>query len=80
MNKIKRAVFILRIFVLKMKARRLAKKTGAQYFIVKLGGNITLLSKPAFKSMRWRGVFAKSFTATELKKVALYYTKNPKIQ
>jgi len=75
MNRIKKVIFILRIFLLKRKANRLARKTGVQHFIVKFGGEVTIMSKSTFKYMRQHGYFPLSFTATELKNIALYYTK-----
>jgi hypothetical protein len=75
MNKIKKFFFILRLMALKGRAKRLARRTGVQYFIVRIKGNITLMSKTQFKYCRQKGVFPKAFTADNLKKVSLYYTK-----
>jgi hypothetical protein len=66
---------------LKRKANRLARKaqkqgkTDAQYFVVKLAGKVMVLNKEGFKTMRQHGLFKKQFTATDLKKIALYHTK-----
>ena len=75
MNKIKKIIFLFRVWNLKRTANRLAKKTGDQYFIVKLAGNISLLSKSDFTSYRQNGIFPKTYTAADLKKAALYHTK-----
>lgn len=67
---------ILKIMRLKVKANLLARRSRVQYFVVPVGGKIRLISKPVFKQLRQKGVFPASFTAAELKNVALYYTPN----
>ena len=74
-KRIRRIVLALGLMILKRKADRLARKTRDQYFIVNLNGKAQIMSKKQFKYMRQRGAFPLSFTATQLKQIALYYTK-----
>lgn len=71
---IKKVLVVLAIKRLKRKALRLHKKHNCQVFVVKLNGKITVLSKYQFTQLRQRGKIKKSFTAQELKRIALYYT------
>ena|GEM_PF-1741202 len=59
---------------IKRKARRLHKKYNCQVFVVKYGKKIRIISKYQFKQMRQKKMFPKSFTASELKSISLYYT------
>ncbi|MFT4223300.1 hypothetical protein [Dysgonomonas sp.] len=52
----------------------MAKKSKVQHFIIMWHGKPEILSKDGFTLMRQRGVFPLSFTATELKKIAIYHT------
>lgn len=65
---------VLKIFLLKRKADKLARKTGIQQFIIKWRGQVVILGKDKFTYMRQHGLFAPSFTATQLKEMAFYYT------
>jgi len=64
------------INLLKRKANKMYAKTGMQQFVVKWRGKIIIISKEQFKLNRQEGLFPLSFTAVNLKKIALYYTKN----
>jgi hypothetical protein len=64
----------MRVFALRMKADRLARKTCTQYFVVIWRGQVGIVSKPAFKSLRQSGLFPRNFTAEQLKKIAVYHT------
>ncbi|NDW10461.1 hypothetical protein [Dysgonomonas sp. 520] len=66
---------IFHVWRLKRKADKLARETEDQHFVVKWQGEVRIISKKGFKQMKRRGIFGLSFTATELKKHALYYTK-----
>jgi len=70
----KKAYKLLAFKYIKHKAFKLHKKYNCQVFVVKFNGKITVLSKYQFKQMRQKGKFSKSFTATELKSLSLYYT------
>lgn len=74
-QRIRRFVLAVGLMMMKRKADRLACKTRDQYFIVNVNGNAQIMSKKQFKYMRQRGAFPLSFTATQLKQIALYYTK-----
>ncbi|WP_060828080.1 hypothetical protein [Tannerella forsythia] len=74
-QRIRRFVLAVGLMMMKRKADRLARKTRDQYFIVNVNGNAQIMSKKQFKYMRQRGAFPLSFTATQLKQIALYYTK-----
>lgn len=65
---------VYKIYKLKRKADKLAKKSKVQHFIIMWHGKPEILSKDGFTLMRQRGVFPLSFTATELKKIAIYQT------
>ncbi len=73
-RKIKALFAGYRIKRLKNKCLKAWQKTGMQFFIVKLNGKITILSKADFTLCRSKGIFPKSFTADNLKEIALYYT------
>jgi hypothetical protein len=79
MNKIKKKYrqFLLIIYVrlLKCRANKLYKRTGVQQFIVKWNDKLTIINKEQFKLSRQNGLFPKHFTADNLKKISLYYTK-----
>lgn len=60
---------------MKRKADKLARQTGVQHFIIKYRGEIVFMTKRELKHFRQKGIFPKTFTATELKKHALYFTK-----
>lgn len=64
-----------RIIRLKRKADKLRETTGIQFFILKYKGRIRLMSKREFKHLRQHGVFPKSFTADNLKRISFYYTR-----
>ena len=64
----------LRVLALRRRADRLARKTCRQHFVVAFGGRVRVIGKPAFKSMRQKGVFPPGFTAESLKRIALYHT------
>lgn len=74
-QRIRRFVLAVGLMIMKRKADRLARKTRDQYFIVNMRGKAQIMSKKQFKYMRQRGAFPLSFTATQLKQIALYYTK-----
>ncbi len=73
--RMRRFTLAIKLMVMKRKADRLARKTGKRFFIVNMGGQARILSKAQFKHMRQHGLFPLSFTAAELKKIALYDTK-----
>ncbi len=58
----------------KRKAFKLHKKHNCEVFVVKFKGKILILSKYQFKQMRQHKMFPHSFTAEQLKKIALYCT------
>lgn len=66
--------WIFKLILLKRQADKWTAKYGAQHFIVKLDGRITIITKDWFRANRQRGKFPKNFTANNLKKVAYYYT------
>lgn len=66
---------IFKVWRLKRRADKLAKKTGDEYFVVMWHGKPRVLSKPQFKYLRQHGLFPLSFTAAELKKIAVYHVK-----
>ncbi|MDH6309394.1 hypothetical protein M2451_002720 [Dysgonomonas sp. PFB1-18] len=74
MSKLKRILQVFRIQLMKRKANKLAKKSKVQHFIIMWRGKPEILSKDGFTLMRQKGVFPLSFTATELKKIAIYQT------
>lgn len=74
MNKLKRFLQVLKIQSMKQKANRLAKESKVQHFIIMWHGKPEILSKDGFTLMRQRGVFPLSFTATDLKRIAIYHT------
>lgn len=65
---------VYKIYKLKRKANKLAKKSKVQHFIIMWRGKPEILSKDGFTLMRQKGLFPASFTATDLKKIAIYYT------
>jgi hypothetical protein len=75
MNKLKHYWLVFKIWRLKHKANNLYKETGIQHFLVKWQGEIIIINKLQFKQKRQKGLFPITFTAVELKKVSLYYTK-----
>ena len=75
MLRVSRLQTIFKIWLLKRKANKLARKTGVQHFIIMWKGKPEILSKDGFKLMRQNSVFPMSFTATELKKIAIHDTK-----
>lgn len=74
-KQIEKGLFCIKLYRLKNKANRYAKRYNTQFFIVKLNGKIVLIGKKGFKTLRKKGVLPLSFTANELKKIAFYYTK-----
>jgi len=58
----------------KRKAMSLHRKYNCQVFVVKVNGKLTLISRFQFKTMRQNGLFPKNFTASDLKRIALFYT------
>ncbi|MDR2423374.1 MAG: hypothetical protein LBD59_01445 [Prevotellaceae bacterium] len=65
----------LYIVYLKHKADRLEKRLKTPHYIVKWCGKVIIISHAQFRYNRQKGLFPKSFTATELKAIALYCTK-----
>ena len=63
---------------LKKQVDRLREETGVQMFVVKWQGKMRVISKRDFKYMRQRGMFPKTFTADNLKRISLYYTRTGK--
>lgn len=53
-------------------AERLHKQGHGQQFVVNVGGNATVISKQQFKDMRQHGLFPLSYTAKELRNIAIY--------
>jgi hypothetical protein len=51
------------------------KPKDATQYIVKVGGEIRIISKLSFKNMKSRGIFPKNMTSEHLNKIALYKTK-----
>ena len=72
LNDIKKYVTVYRVRQLRNRAQALADRLGCQVFCVKINGRPTLLTKPAFKELRSKGFLPKSFTAVELKDIALF--------
>jgi len=72
---IKKLITILIFKRLKRKADKLARKHKVQIFVVKDLDKIKMITKEQFTYLRQHGKFKISVTATELKKIALYYTK-----
>lgn len=66
---------VVNVWLLKRKANKLAKKSGIQHFVVRWQGKPEILSKDGFQYLRQHGYFPLKFTATELKKIAIYHTK-----
>lgn len=75
MKKVKRLKLIINVWLLKRKTRKLAKKSGVEHFLIMWKGKPEILSKDGFKHMRQHGLFPLSFTANELKKIAIYHVK-----
>lgn len=75
MSKLKRLIGVWKIFRMKRKARKLAKKTCVDHFIIKWLGQPEILSYDGFTLMRQHNVFPKNFTATQLKQKAIYHAK-----
>lgn len=65
---------VLKIWHIKKKAFRLHKKYNCQIFVVKVKGQINIMSKYQFKNKRQKGKIALKYTATDLKAISLYYT------
>lgn len=74
MTRLKRFIQVFCIQLMKRKANKLAKKSKVQHFIIMWRGKPEILSKDGFTLMRQKGLFPASFTATDLKKIAIYYT------
>lgn len=74
MTRLKRFIQVLSIQLMKRKANKLAKKSKVQHFIIMWRGKPEILSKDGFTLMRQKGLLPASFTATDLKKIAIYYT------
>ena len=53
-------------------AERLHKQGKGQQFVVNVGGKATIVSKQQFKDMRQNGLFQLSYTAKELRNIAIY--------
>jgi hypothetical protein len=66
---------IIRLRFMKRRADKLAERTGEQHFIIKYHGEIIFMTKRELKYCRQKGIIPRTFTATELKKYALYHTK-----
>jgi len=57
------------------RAKRLAKATGRPHYVVKDRGKIVVLDKAYFKYLRQHGYFPLSITASDIKRIAIYYTR-----
>ena len=66
---------VYKIYQLKRKASRLAKKTNVDHYVIMWRGRPEVLSRDGFKYMRQREVFPQSFTAANLKEIAIYHAK-----
>lgn len=75
MNKIKNWIRIFKICRLKAKARKLAKTSKVDHYVIMWLGKPEILSRDGFKYLRQRGVFPLSFTAANLKEIAIYQAK-----
>lgn len=73
-SKLKKILWIVRFRYLKHKAMRLHRRYDEQFFIVKVGGRITLMGKSGLKSLRQNKIIPLNFTATNLKNMSLFYT------
>ena len=71
---VRKTLYLIALRKYKRQADRLHKKYNCQFFVVKSQGKICLMSKHQFKYLRQTGRFKKQFTATELKKISIYYT------
>lgn len=78
MIRLKRFWRVARITLLICKAKRLAKKTGVQQFVVKNQGEPQIMSKKQFVFLRQHGCFPKEYTATHLKKISIFHTHDKK--
>jgi hypothetical protein len=75
MSRITHFILILAIYRMKARARKLARKTGADHYIIIWRGKPEILSRDGFRYMRQRDVFPLSFTVKELKEMAIYHAK-----
>lgn len=66
---------VYKIYHLKRKALKLAKKTKVDHYVIMWCGKPEVLSRDGFKYMRQRDVFPQSFTAANLKEIAIYHAK-----
>jgi hypothetical protein len=65
-------VFIIRIMILKRKARRLSCLLNDRVYIVKFGNEVKIISRRKFKELKHKGYFPLSFTQKDLSNIALY--------
>lgn len=74
-NDIRHYIVVFRTRRLYRRAQELANRLGCQVFCVKVNGRVAFLTKNYFKKLRSKGVFPKSFTAVQLKDIALFTVK-----
>lgn len=60
--------------IIRRKAFKLHKKLNCIVYVVKIEGNVKIISKPEFKYLRQTGVFPLDFDADDLRKISLYVT------
>lgn len=75
LNEIRHYITVLNYRRTWRNAQSLANRLGCQVFCVKINGRPALLTKDYFKELRSKGVFPKSFTAIQLKDIALFTVK-----
>lgn len=73
-SKFKSLFWVLRIRLLRRKANLLHRKHNEQFYIVKMGGRITIMGKDSLKRLRHKNIVPLCFTATELKRISIYHT------
>ena len=71
---IKKLFFAYKMKCLKYKCDKLTRENKEAHYIFSYKGKITLMSKSIFKYNRQHGVFPKSFTAKEMRKISYYHT------
>lgn len=75
MNKIRKILLWLTVKRAIRNAKRLAKRTGRPHYVVKYNGKISIIDKAWFKYQRQHGYIPKHITASNLKQIAIYYTR-----
>lgn len=73
-DSIKKLLVIMYMRGLKRRAMRLHKFYNCQFFVVKILGRVRVISKKRFTHLRQHGKIPLHITATELKKIAFFYT------